>query len=58
MIKEELSKSIQGKPLIKHLLEKRGNKQGEANIYVKFLLNFEVQRRLEFMLSRLPEVNI
>ena len=34
MIKEELSKSIQGKPLIKHLLEKRGNKQGEANVYV------------------------
>ena len=58
MIKEELSKSIQGKPLIKHLLEKRGNKQGESNVYVKFLLNCEVQRRLEFMLSRLPEINI
>lgn len=58
MIKEELSKTIQGKPLIKHLLEKRGNKQGEANVYVQCLLNFEVQRRLEFMLSRLPEVNI
>ena len=58
MIKEELSKSIQGKTLIKHLLEKRGNKQGETNVYVQCLLNFEVQRRLEFMLSRLPEVNI
>ena len=42
MIKEELSKSIQGKPLIKHLLEKRGNKQGEANVYVQCLLNMEV----------------
>lgn len=58
MIKEELSKIIQGKPLINHLLEKRGNKQGEPNVFVKFLLNFEVQRRLEFMLTRLPEVNI
>jgi len=58
MIKEELQKTIQGKPLIKHLLEKRGNKQGESNVYVQFLLNFEVQRRLEFMLTHLPEVNI
>ena len=57
-IKEELSKNIQGKPLLKHLLEKRGSKPGDQNVYVKYLLNFEVQRRLEFMLSRIPEVNI
>ena len=57
LIKEELSKSISGKPLMKHLLEKRGNKQGEKNAYVSILLNIEVQRRLEFMLFRLPEEN-
>jgi hypothetical protein len=42
VIKEELSKNIQGKPLLKHLLEKRGNKPGEPNCYVKYLLNFEI----------------
>ena len=42
MIKEELQESIQGRPLIKHLLEKRGNKQGEPNVYLQCLLNFEV----------------
>ena len=57
-IKEELNKNIQGKPLLKHLLEKRGNKSGEQNIYVKYLLNFEVQKRLNFMLSRVPEVSV
>ena len=57
MIKEELSKSIRGKPLMKHLLEKRGNKQGEKNSYVSYLLSYEVQRRLDFMLFNLPEEN-
>ena len=57
LIKEELSKSIGGKPLMKHLLEKRGNKPGEKNVYVSILLNVEVQRRLEFMLFTLPEEN-
>ena len=58
IIKDELGKIIQGKPLLKHLLEKRGSKPGEQNQYVRYLLNFEVQKRLEFMLCNLPEVNI
>jgi len=41
-IKEKLSESIRGKPLMKHLLEKRGNKQGEKNSYVSYLLSYEV----------------
>ena len=56
-IKEKLSESIRGKPLMKHLLEKRGNKQGEKNAYVSYLLSYEVQRRLDFMLFNLPEEN-
>ena len=45
---------IKGKPLLKHLLEKRGF-QGGKNAYVAYLVPLEVQRKLEFMLSQIPE---
>ena len=40
------------------MFEKRGNSEGTQNIYVKTLVNQEVQNRIEFILYHLPEANL
>lgn len=57
-IKQELAKEVSGKLVLLHMLENRGQNLQSPNLYVTHLLTIEVQRKLEFMLSQLPEANM
>jgi hypothetical protein len=57
-IKQELSKEVSGKPVLLHMLENRGMKPQQSNIYVSHLLQLEVQKKIDFMLTQLPEAHM
>ena len=55
---DDLCKPYRDKPLMKHMLESSMPKSaGERynNIYSAFLVPLEIQQKLEFMLSQIPE---
>ncbi len=57
-IKQELATEVSGKLVLLHMLENRGQMPQQPNQYVGHLLTLEVQKKIEFMLSQLPEANM
>lgn len=53
-IKQDLLKDTSG-PILRLILQERGNRSGERNPYISFILPIELQRKIEFMLSKVQE---